>query len=260
MEKEVQSLSNSNQKSFIANLISNPTSFSILVLSVVILIVWLDQRGSGKEQVATMQAPVANTKMAPAMPAGQGDKLPPISLKGPSMNPSDTPQILGQMGSENEAGAAGKLAAPDLGGLLSGLEAKVKADPTDLGKRLLLAQTYNELGMGDKALTELRTMHEQDASNARVNLILAQVLSSSEKEADIKESLTLLDKLSTDKSVQQYLVHLYRGDAMIRQQDHEGALKEWKQALSMMPEADNRHTMLEQRIADLSMKGKTPAE
>lgn len=250
-------MSNSNKKSFLAGLISNPTSFSILVLSAVIIIVWLDQRGSGK-QTGTLSAPVANTQMAPTLSAniGQSDGLPPISLKGPSINPNDTPQILNTMGATEAGDTAGKLQAPDLGGLLGGLEAKVKADPGNVGKRLLLAQTYNELGMADKALMELREMHKQDAENARVNLILAQVLSSSEKEEDVKESLTLLDKLSKDKTVQQYLVHLYRGNALIRKQDHEGAMKQWQESLKTMPEADNRRAMLEQSISDLSMKGK----
>jgi predicted Zn-dependent protease len=255
-------LSKSNQKSFLAGLISNPTSFSILILSAVILIVWLDQRGSGNQTggtAATLSAPIANTQMVPTLSAksGQSDGLPPISLKGPSINPNDTPQILNTMGASETGDTAGKLQAPDLGGLLGGLEAKVKADPGNVGKRLLLAQTYNELGMADKALTELREMQKQDAENGRVNLILAQVLSSSDKEEDVKESLTLLDQLSKDKTVQQYLVHLYRGNALIRKQDHEGALKQWQESLKTMPEADNRRAMLEQSIGDLSMKGKT---
>ena len=43
-------------------------------------------------------------------------------------------------------------------------------------------------------------------------------------------------------------------DALIRLQDHDGALKHWKMALEEMPQADNRRAKLEQRINELSKK------
>ena len=243
----------SSEKSFIANLVSNPTSFSILVLSAVILIVWLDQREP--HTAATPASPVVGTAAQASKPgAGQSGLAAAIPLKAPSFNTGNTPKILNSMG---EASQPGKLQAPDLGGLLSGLEAKVAADPADIGKRLLLAQTYNELGMTEKSLKELRTMQAEHPEHARVNLVLASILSNSDDKKDLKESLQILDKLSTDKSVKQYLVHLYRGNALIRQQDHKGALENWKASLTDMPEGDNRRAVLQQRINDLSQKENT---
>ena len=127
--------------------------------------------------------------------------------------------------------------------------------PDDIGKRLLLAQTYNELGLADKALVELRDMRKINPEHPRVNLVLSSILSSSDKDEDVKESLSILDMLTSDDSVQQYLVQMYRGNAMIRQQNHEGAMAQWAEALKGMPEADNRREMLEKRLDDLTSKG-----
>jgi tetratricopeptide (TPR) repeat protein len=237
-----------NEKSFIANLISNPTSFSILVLSAVILIVWLDQR---QPQTMSNAASSVSVTQAKTMDPDQSDSKSTITLKPPSFNAGNTPKILNTMGDNKQPG---KLQAPDLGGLLAGLEAKVAADPSNIGKRLLLAQTYNELGMVDKSLTELRKLQTEEPENNRVNLVLSSVLSKSDNEKDLKESLQILDKLVDDKSVKQYLVQLYRGNALIRQQNHEGALKSWQAALETMPEADNRRAILQQRVAELSQK------
>jgi cytochrome c-type biogenesis protein CcmH/NrfG len=120
--------------------------------------------------------------------------------------------------------------------------------------RLLLAQTYNELGMQDKSLAEMRKLQKENPENHRINLILGSILSGSAEVEKLKESLILLDKASGDKTIQQYLVHMYKGDALIRMQDHEGALEQWKLALKDMPPADNRRTRLEQRVSELSAR------
>lgn len=244
----------SNQKSFIANLFGQPVSFSILVLSAVIVVVWLDQREPQTAEQASAPALPANTgmmaadSMAPGMPE-------PLSLKGPGINNRETPGILDTMG---QAKSPGKLQAPDLGGLLAGLEAKVASEPGNISKRLLLAQTYSELGMADKALAELRDMRKADPSHSRVNLVLASILSHSDDDASVKESLGILDTLANDKTVKQYLVKMYRGDALIRSSDHKGALMQWSAALETMPEADNRRSDLEQRIKDLGNGAAAP--
>jgi predicted negative regulator of RcsB-dependent stress response len=112
--------------------------------------------------------------------------------------------------------------------------------------------------MQDKALAGMRELQKEKPEDARVSLILSSMLSRSNDESKLKESLTILDKLSGDKTIQQYLVNMYKGDALIRTQDHDGALKHWKLALEDMPSADNRRAILEKRIADLSMKGQKP--
>ena len=108
--------------------------------------------------------------------------------------------------------------------------------------------------MQDKALAEMRTLQKDNPDNGRVSLILGSILSQSNDQESLKESLPLLEKASGDKTIQQYLVNMYKGDALIRLQDHDGALKHWKMALEEMPQADNRRAKLEQRINELSKK------
>ena len=115
--------------------------------------------------------------------------------------------------------------------------------------------------MQDKALTELRNLQKDNPENGRVNLVLGSILSKSNDQEKLKESLPLLEKASNDKTVQQYLVNMYKGDALIRMQDHAGALKHWQLALEEMPQADNRRARLEQRVNELSTnKNKTTTD
>lgn len=142
--------------------------------------------------------------------------------------------------------------APDLSSLLGRLEDKVKTDPANISNRLLLAQTYNELGLGDKALAEARSARLQAPEHARAQLVLASILSSRQNEVDLNEAKALLDALKLNDKIQQYLVAMYLGDAFIRLGDHDAALKSWQQALESMPAKDNRRPQIEKRIADLS--------
>jgi len=146
----------------------------------------------------------------------------------------------------------GRLQAPDLGSLLGRLEDKVKTDPSNIGNRLLLAQTYNELGLGDKAVAEVRAALVQAPDHARAQLVLASILSARQNEKDLNEAKALLDGLKLNVKIKQYLVAMYLGDALIRLGEHDAALKSWKQALETMPPTDNRRAQIEKRIADLS--------
>lgn len=212
----------------------------LVVVAVVILLATQSPSKTGEEAMAPEQT---------AESAEGAIKLKPPTTASAGQN---TPKIVQSMTGTQQK--QGQVSAPGLESLVAGLEKKVEADPS-ISNRLLLAQTYNELGMQDKALAGMRELQKENPDNGRVNLVLSSMLSRSNDEAKLKESLTLLDKLSEDKTVQQYLVNLYKGDALIRVQDHDGALKHWKLALEKMPEADNRRAILEKRIADLSTKG-----
>lgn len=227
------------------SLIKQPFVIAIVLVLVAVVIVWATQKPSkttGDTAVAedtNAQGSAGNIQLKPPTTAAAGQ---------------NTPKIVQSMSGQQQEG---RVTAPGLESLVAGLEKKVEADPS-VSNRLLLAQTYNELGMQDKALTGMRALQKENPDDGRVNLILSSMLSRSNDEAKLKESLTLLDKLDGDKTVQQYLVDLYKGDALIRVQDHDGALKHWKLALEKMPQADNRRAILEKRIADLSTKsGKT---
>ena len=238
-------------------LIKKPAVMAIIIIAIAIFIIWGSQK-SDQQNNAMNDAPEAAEQAANADSDSSAASAGAMNLK-PQAPGQDTPRIVAKM-NQPQSGSGGNVAAPGLDRLLKGLEEKVAADPSNVNNRLLLAQTYNELGMQDKALKEMRELHKQNPDHGRINLILGSILSRSNDQEKVKESLALLDKASGDKTIQQYLVNLYKGDALIRMQDHDGALKHWKMALEKMPPSDNRRAMLEQRIAELSTREAKPAE
>ena len=227
------------------SLLKQPFIIAIALIVVAIVIIWATQKPTATDD----QSSAADS----AEMSADGIKLKPPTTLGAGQN---TPKIVQSM-TDPQQQKEGRVTAPGLESLVAGMEQKVAADPT-VSNRLLLAQTYNELGMQDKALAGMRELQKEKPDDGRVSLVLSSMLSRSNDEKKLKESLTILDKLSGDKTIQQYLVNMYKGDALIRTQDHDGALKHWKLALEDMPPADNRRAILEKRIADLSMKGQSP--
>ena len=226
-----------------ASIVKQPLVIGIILVVVAVVLVAVTQKPKPEGDGTT-----AGTQESADQVANPNIKLKPPTTASAGQN---TPKLVQSMASGEQK--AGQVTAPGLESLVKGLEDKVAKDPS-LGNRLLLAQTYNELGMQDKALTGIRELQKENPDNSRVNLVLSSMLSRSNDSEKLKESLTILDKLSGDDTVQQYLVNLYKGDALIRSQDHDGALKHWKLALESMPAADNRRAILEKRIADLSIK------
>ena len=224
--------------SMLTSLIRHPVSFSILVLSVVILIVWFDYKST--YSTSTASVPIEESRSAQANVAPPQ----PIALSPPGAQP----KIMDQFG----AGDQQQSSAPAIDALLGRLEEKVKTDPSNMDNRILLAQTYKELGRMPDALQELRNIQQQYPDNSRANLVLASILSQSNEPKELEEALKLLENIKEDASVQSYLVHMYTGDAMIRQQNHQGALENWKQALATMPESDARYIALEKKVMDLT--------
>lgn len=237
----------SETKPFFSSILRQPLSFAILVLSVVILIVWFDYKSTLKQSESNIiSQPFSN---APAA-MGKSPSAQPIQLSPPGSNPS----IMGQIDSgENQSGV------PAIDSLVGGLEAKVKADPENLDNKILLAQTYRELGRTEDATKLLREIHKQDSNNSRANLVLASILSQSDDQKELQESLKLLDKVQPDATIQPYIIDLYRGDALSHQNNPEAALKNWKQALAAMPKSDARYEMLEKKVMDLNKDKKAEA-
>jgi len=224
-------------------ILRQPLSIAIVLLAVVIVVIYLDYRnlqtGNGAVNTATTATTGTTETTAPFMP-----KAPSLDNAG-----RNVPKIVENMGGGSPN------AAPDLGGLLQGLEDKVAANPNDIGKRILLAQTYRELGKADKSLETLKKLREDFPEHVRVKLVTASVLSQQDDEKDLKQALSLLGelaKLHDDAEVKPYLVNMYEGDAYIRLKDHKGALKKWKQALATMPPSDTRYKLLQNRIDSIS--------
>jgi len=184
-------------------------------------------------------------------PAKMGGELPRIvrQFAAPALNASGK-------NTKKSASTPGRLQAPDLGSLLGRLEDKVKAEPSNIGNRLLLAQTYNELGLGNKALEEVRAARKQAPTHARAKLVLASILSTRDNKQGLDEAKQLLMELKSSSETKQYLVAMYLGDIFIREGDHDAALSHWETAVKTMPVTDNRRPGIEKRIADLSTAAK----
>jgi tetratricopeptide (TPR) repeat protein len=236
----------------------HPASILLIIVLVILLVIMSEQ----SRQAATSQplAAIAPSTMAPTAIQPPAKFAPPGGT-APSMG-GELPKIVNRLNASTAnpparkpAGVPGRLQAPDLGSLLGRLEDKVKADPSDINNRLLLAQTYNELGLGDKALTEVRAALAQAPDHGRAQLVLGSILSSRQDDAGLQEAKTLLSGLQSRDDIKQYLVAMYLGDTFIRLGDHAAALANWKQALDNMPVTDNRRSRLEKRIAELSAKG-----
>lgn len=247
-----------SQQSFV-NWIRQPASI-ILIIALVIMFLMVTDQSQQQEGLSSDLANKASTVMPPLGSPGSGLNL-PSELKGkPRVMGGELPKIVRRLGSpapgvapSGAAGSApGRLTAPDLGSLLGRLEDKVKAEPNNISNRLLLAQTYNELGLVDKALEEVRAAVKQFPDNSRAKLVLASILSKRKNEVELKEAISVLKGLREDKETKQYLVEMYLGDAWIRMGDHQLAMNSWKVALESMPVSDNRRAKLEKGIAGLA--------
>jgi tetratricopeptide (TPR) repeat protein len=180
-----------------------------------------------------------------------------MSAQSPRPTGGELPKIVQRLGGPSQGAPAtsapGRLTAPDLGSLLGRMEEKVKAEPNNISNRLLLAQTYNELGLIDKALEESRATARQFPEHSRAKLVLASILSKRKNEAELKEAVGILKGLRGNSEVKQYMVEMYLGDSWIRMGEHQSAKDSWKLALEGMPVSDNRRARIEKSIADINL-------
>lgn len=218
--------------------VQHPFSFAVLVLSLVILLVWWDQR--------------VPTDQRQAMPGGaETQTMAPINLSPPNTSNSGRtqPKVL-----DNLNGGSQRQAAGAIGDLVSRLEEKVKSEPGNSANRLLLGQTYKELGRVDEAKKVLGALRKDDPENTRALMVLASIFSQSDNPQEVTEALTLLSKLSSNKDIPEYMIQMYTGDALSRQNNQKEALAQWKQALTTMPEKNPFYRVVEQRVMELSAK------
>ena len=159
--------------------------------------------------------------------------------------------------SQNAESPAPSPAAPmkagNLADLLPGLEAKVAANPNDVDQRVLLAQTYGELGQRDKGVKEMRTAHRAAPQDARITILLATALMDGGPQSDLRESYKLLGDAVSRKPEVAPMARLYQGDILMKLGDNRGALKVWKEYLGKMPAGDPRRTLFEDKIAQASV-------
>lgn len=139
--------------------------------------------------------------------------------------------------------------APMLADLVGGLEAKVKTDPANIGNQILLAQTYSELGRTDEGIVLLRKAALTNVEAPRVNVVLASLLSKSNKSDDLTAALKLLNDATKADAGQVGIAELYRGRIYVAQGKKEAAIKTWEAALKRIPATDNARVQLEEELA-----------
>ena len=147
---------------------------------------------------------------------------------------------------------AGAPHVASLADLLPGLEAKVAANPKDVDQRLLLAQTYKELGKRDKAVHELRIVHRAQPKNIEVTILLGTALMEGESRQDLNEAFSLLDEAVRQKPAVSPMARLYQGDIRVKLGDTKGAIRIWQDYLNHTSAGDQRRGMFEEKIAQLN--------
>lgn len=141
-----------------------------------------------------------------------------------------------------------------LADLLPRLEAKVAANPKDTNQRMLLAQTYGEMGQREKGIKELRAVHKAEPQNNQATILLATALQEGNAPADLREAHKLLDEAVRRNPAVSPMARLYQGDILMKLGDAKGAVKVWKDYLGQMPAGDPRRGMFEEKIAQASAR------
>lgn len=150
---------------------------------------------------------------------------------------------------DNPHAQPGQATLPTLESLLPSLEKKVAANPKDIDQRLLLAQTYTEVGQRDKGLKTLRAIHRDAPTNSSATILLATALMNGNNPAELRESFTLLDEAVRVRPAVEVMARLYQGEIRVRLGDPAGAKKIWSDQLAKMPAGDPRRAMVESKLA-----------
>lgn len=237
--------------------IRQPASIILIIALVIMVVMFFDQASHKPASSSSVSVSKSQIVEPEAVPLKKITAPTPVTKPMAGPIGGEMPKIVQRLGGPSSAppptnSEPGQLAAPDLGSLLGRMEDKVKSDPENIDNRLLLAQTYNELGLDEKAIAEARTALTQQPDHVRARLVLASILSSRTGEKDLKEAVDMLKALKGNSDVKQYLVDMYLGDAWIHMGDHKSAVESWKLALKDMPLGDNRRAKIESNIANMS--------
>jgi cytochrome c-type biogenesis protein CcmH len=142
--------------------------------------------------------------------------------------------------------------APSLNDLLPGLEAKVAANPRDIDQRLLLAQTYNEIGDRQKGIDALQAIHRDQPDNTRAALLLATTLMDQGSASDLRAAFALLDEAARRKPELAVMARLYQGEIRAQLGDREGAQRIWRAQLAQLPPGSPQRELYENKLAATS--------
>ena len=152
------------------------------------------------------------------------------------------------------AAAGGQPQAPSLDELLPGLEAKVAANPNDVGLHVLLAQTYDELGQPAKAVADLQRLHKKLPQNGEISLALAKILMKSSADVDLRAAAFLFDDSAQKQPATSDEARLYQGQTLVKLGDRKGAIKVWNDYIQKLPPDDARRALIETELRKISTK------
>lgn len=222
---------------------------AVAILVVVAIVIFLSDQDRANKEIASTGNQTSVTTGSTSPPQAVGSAAPQQQAAGNSAIPSAEQTENTANAKDNKAGA---VSAPMLGNLIAGLEKKVAADPDNTGTRMLLAQTYAEVGEVEKGLQLLRELKAKEPENLKIDLVLASVLGKSNNPAELNEALKLLAMIEQKDESKIGPILLQRGRLYIKMGEKESARKEWEQALTRLPEGSGYRKQAELELARLN--------
>jgi cytochrome c-type biogenesis protein CcmH/NrfG len=135
--------------------------------------------------------------------------------------------------------------------LLPGLEAKVAANPEDVDLQILLAQTYAELGQGEKAQDLMDTIHQRFPEDSRVPFARAKILMAGTAPTDLRRAIHLFEESAASDPKLVHLARLHQGQILLKLGDRERARQIWRDYLATLPAEDERRSLIEAELAHI---------
>jgi len=231
--------------------------FAVAILVVVVIAIFLsdqaDQdRGNAKVASTGNQSSV-NTGSSQSQAVGSETTIASPQIASPQQGSAvNSPATSTEQAANANDKKPGAVSAPMLSNLIAGLEKKVAADPDNTGTRMLLAQTYAEVGEVEKGLQILRDLKAKEPENLKIDLVLASVLGKSNNPAELNEALKLLVVVEQRDESQIGPVLLQRGRLYMKMGETESAREEWKQAITRLPEGSGYRKQAEIELARLN--------
>jgi cytochrome c-type biogenesis protein CcmH/NrfG len=135
--------------------------------------------------------------------------------------------------------------------LLPGLEARVATNPQDIDSRILLAQTYAELGQAQKGQELMTKLQREFPGNSRVPFARAKVLMAGTAPADLRRAIHLFEESALDDPTTVHLARLHQGHILLKLGDRERARQIWRDYIATLPAGDERRTLIESELAHI---------
>ena len=161
------------------------------------------------------------------------------------------PRALGATQFMASAGTDSTTQAPDMAAALSGLEARLNANPDDAEGWHLLALGYQNTQQFDQALVAMRKMRDLMPEDLDVQVAYAEALALALPSKKIEgESADILSTVLQRDPQNQRALWL-TGVAALQIGDNASALSHWRTLEGLLPEGSEMRTTLAQQIGDL---------